>query len=1070
MRYYHKMALLMLSVAGIFLLTACGDDYSGDIDKLNSQYDNIERRVTSLEDQVKTLNTQMGQLSVLAYAVEQGFYITEVNSTTNGYEITLSNGRVIVLQKGTDKTLIPMPGISMTQISGFYYWTLNGMLLTGDDGKPIRSDGMTPIVRYDYINQQWIISIDGGATFKEINTYASVIINDKVLMQVINNYVRENSSTIISQEILFQVISTYIQQNYANLFDVRILNEVVATYINEHYTRIFSYELLEKIFTQYNFSYITNQINVEELVNAMLSFIREHQEVFMDSEVLYEIISSYFQMNKSTIFTNELLLEVVNNFIENHSNYVNVELLTQLVSYYIDQHQEEVFNIESVRNLIFEYVQRNYVQLFSQEIITRVINNYVSLNKSTIFNETLIKEILNTYVKNNYTSIFTNETVIDIINSYVTKNASTFINRDVLTEVITNYFQKNYNLFIDETVVKTAVSNYIETHSTTLIDTDIIWHVVNSYLEQYYSEVFSYDMLTTVVQNYFEQNTKVIGEYISQLSGIIRDVETKDDVCYVTLSNGSTLQLMVYDAYARLRDRVQSIVIMPEANGHVTESKQGYINLRYLVSPAAMANVIASKFYKGEMTLELKVTDANSYISTITSDKIDGSDGILSVYVFNYSPGSIKNIALHVKETKAGGTDIMTEFTPVDIEGQQPDPGNLTCPDNHHPHLIDLGLPSGTKWACCNVDASKPEDYGGYYAWGETSTKNVFSRDNYQHYKNNQMQNIGVSICGTNYDVAHVKWGGSWRMPSKEQIEELLEYCDYTWIGSYTTSTTNGGKFTSKKNGASIFIPAAGFYWEDKNYAYDQGRTSTIWSGTCFENNFRAYGLYFGDLYKPGLFTSADWWIRYCGHTVRPVQGEIDERITSVIPDDIRPDIDPYIPIYDGKNPPNIEGTYYLSPQMLIGSSISSDQIGKVYASERQKYSNQDMTKKTIDMVRVSDTGTEWSKGSGAYISGSGNNFTIYFDQIGETSGIPYKWAYIISGTKTATGIKNLTCGFFMKEKGYDPDHRIVEVGTFRFFKDQDGMSEITSWPYGNQYGIKKRNVKGYILPNILDK
>lgn len=196
----------------------------------------------------------------------------------------------------------------------------------------------------------------------------------------------------------------------------------------------------------------------------------------------------------------------------------------------------------------------------------------------------------------------------------------------------------------------------------------------------------------------------------------------------------------------------------------------------------------------------------------------------------------------------------------------------------------------------------------------------------------------------------------------------------------------------------------------------------------------------------------------------------IDERIPTIIPDEIRDEIEQYIPIYDGVDPPNIEGTYYLSPQILIGSSQSKDQIGKEYSSEYQKYSNQDMTKNTIDMVRMTVTETEWAKGSGAFISGSGNNFTIYFDQVGESSGILVKQAYIVSGTKTSNGIKNLTTGFIMKEKGPDPDHKLVDVGTYRFFKDKDGMSEATSWPYGTQYGTKKRVKQANSLPNPLDR
>ena len=109
------------------------------------------------------------------------------------------------------------------------------------------------------------------------------------------------------------------------------------------------------------------------------------------------------------------------------------------------------------------------------------------------------------------------------------------------------------------------------------------------------------------------------------------------------------------------------------------------------------------------------------------------------------------------------------------------------CPDDHHPHQIDLGLPSGTKWACCNVGADKPEAYGGYYAWGETEEKDVYNDVTYQYSTGEDgngdgyyddyhvetsfdvygvWQSLGDDIAGSQYDVAQVKWGGDWQMPT----------------------------------------------------------------------------------------------------------------------------------------------------------------------------------------------------------------------------------------------------------------------------------------------------------------
>ena len=159
------------------------------------------------------------------------------------------------------------------------------------------------------------------------------------------------------------------------------------------------------------------------------------------------------------------------------------------------------------------------------------------------------------------------------------------------------------------------------------------------------------------------------------------------------------------------------------------------------------------------------------------------------------------------------------------------------CPDSNHPHMIDLGFPSGTKWACCNVGADTPEGYGGYYAWGETEEKDVYDEATYQFYikvveaededgnlywvddygnkyddddnvfygdgEYYYYQNIGNSICGTQYDVAHVKWGGSWQMPSLEHIKELINNC------SFTSSQAGIGVWFTGPNGNSVLLPYA---------------------------------------------------------------------------------------------------------------------------------------------------------------------------------------------------------------------------------------------------------------------
>ena len=177
--------------------------------------------------------------------------------------------------------------------------------------------------------------------------------------------------------------------------------------------------------------------------------------------------------------------------------------------------------------------------------------------------------------------------------------------------------------------------------------------------------------------------------------------------------------------------------------------------------------------------------------------------------------------------------------------------------------VIDLGLPSGTKWASCNVGATKPEEYGGYYAWGETEEKEFYDKSTYKFYQDDECVNIGSDISGTNYDVAHVKWGGNWCMPTLDDIKELLDNCTYEWT---TLNGVYGRKFTSNINGNSIFLPAAGYRWYgDLYYAGEYG---IYWSSAQYPDySYYAYYLYFGSGYAYWL----SYLYRYYGRSVRPV-------------------------------------------------------------------------------------------------------------------------------------------------------------------------------------------------------
>lgn len=192
------------------------------------------------------------------------------------------------------------------------------------------------------------------------------------------------------------------------------------------------------------------------------------------------------------------------------------------------------------------------------------------------------------------------------------------------------------------------------------------------------------------------------------------------------------------------------------------------------------------------------------------------------------------------------------------------------CPDENHPHAIDLGLPSGTKWCCMNVGATSPEDYGGHYAWGETNEKKSYSEGNYQYcyYTWNKYdyeyvyRDIGSDIAGTSYDVAHSRMGGSWRMPNHEQQMELMDHCTQTWTDH------NGvyGVIVKGLNGGQIFLPAAGFY--SHAWLESSGGACYYWSSSLASDyNKIAYYLkyWYQDEWK------SDVWYRCYGYSVRAV-------------------------------------------------------------------------------------------------------------------------------------------------------------------------------------------------------
>jgi hypothetical protein len=167
---------------------------------------------------------------------------------------------------------------------------------------------------------------------------------------------------------------------------------------------------------------------------------------------------------------------------------------------------------------------------------------------------------------------------------------------------------------------------------------------------------------------------------------------------------------------------------------------------------------------------------------------------------------------------------------------------------------VDLGLPSGTLWASCNVGANSPEDYGDYFAWGETQPKGYYTKDSYNYNYTSNPTTLSLYK-----DAAYTNWGIYWRMPTRAELEELIDNCTWNWT---TQNGVKGYKLTSRTNGNSIFLPAAGFRREHD--LCGAGSSGDYWTSSQGCSYLRFHS---GDASISG---SSCYW----GKSVRPVLRE----------------------------------------------------------------------------------------------------------------------------------------------------------------------------------------------------
>ena len=207
--------------------------------------------------------------------------------------------------------------------------------------------------------------------------------------------------------------------------------------------------------------------------------------------------------------------------------------------------------------------------------------------------------------------------------------------------------------------------------------------------------------------------------------------------------------------------------------------------------------------------------------------------------------------------------------------------------------FVDLGL--SVKWATCNIGAADQGESGNYYMWGDLVDRKSenYSADNYPYITKTMVQDkdkdgnpvfdeetgepvmsevwnytdIGSNISGnTQYDVARKEWGSTWRIPTQEEVQELIANCTFVWT-NYKTAT--GFEITSKINGMKIFMPAVGYYMGTGQCSYF-GSNGSYWTASAFSDDGDPGAAYY-ILMTSGRGFRLDYTSYHSAHPIRPV-------------------------------------------------------------------------------------------------------------------------------------------------------------------------------------------------------
>ncbi|MCR5780008.1 MAG: BACON domain-containing protein [Bacteroidaceae bacterium] len=281
-----------------------------------------------------------------------------------------------------------------------------------------------------------------------------------------------------------------------------------------------------------------------------------------------------------------------------------------------------------------------------------------------------------------------------------------------------------------------------------------------------------------------------------------------------------------------------------------------------------------------ELGMQASITHNTSWIITglpswLTITPSQGSGEGTTFVTISFAEnttGDVRSCKFYLKSND-GKVSVPIEASQFPTSSSQSSDISNLCPDNNHPHQIDLGL--SVKWTCCNVGASSPADYGGYYAWGETATKGNYEWETYK-WCNGRYDTMSKyctdSELGTvdnltqlemSDDAARVYMGSPYRIPTIEELTELNDNCTWTWV---TINNINGYKVTAS-NGNSIFLPVAGERSGNGSGMTDDGiyMSSSLYTSTPFQARILSFSNNFH------ITTGREY--RYYGMSVRAVVG-----------------------------------------------------------------------------------------------------------------------------------------------------------------------------------------------------